>query len=180
MCSSDLGYCDAAVTGEARRVGTFRETRRDDLGTVDPAFWDRLSTTFFCNLSTFAPENVEPGDGRGVRLRIDATPRGGKECSAGSIATKDDPAAKYLYGRFEADLKPARGSGILTAFFLYRFDPCQEIDAEFLGRDPTKLLANVYYNPGEEGDLYNYGYRGTPVLVDLGFDASQDFHRYAI
>jgi hypothetical protein len=63
---------------------------------------------------------------------------------------------------------------------LYRFDPWQEIDAEFLGKDPTKMLINVYYNPGKPGDLYNYGFRGTPVLVDLGFDASEDYHRYAI
>ena len=25
-----------------------------------------------------------------------------------------------------------------------------------------------------------YGYRGTPVLIDLGFDASDAFHRYEI
>ena len=25
-----------------------------------------------------------------------------------------------------------------------------------------------------------YGYRGTPALIDLGFDASEDFHEYAI
>ena len=25
-----------------------------------------------------------------------------------------------------------------------------------------------------------YGYRGTPAVIDLGFDASEDFHEYAI
>ena len=25
-----------------------------------------------------------------------------------------------------------------------------------------------------------YGYRGTPVLIDLGFDASKEFHKYEI
>ena len=49
-----------------------------------------------------------------------------------------------------------------------------------MGRDTTKLLINVFYNPGDEGDLYNYGFRGTPVLIDLPFDAADDFHRYAI
>ncbi|WP_425069931.1 family 16 glycosylhydrolase [Reyranella sp.] len=39
---------------------------------------------------------------------------------------------------------------------------------------------NVYYNPGDDGAELNYGYRGTPVQIDLGFDASEDFHRYAI
>lgn len=51
---------------------------------------------------------------------------------------------------------------------------------EFLGRDTTKILLNVYYNPGEEGDLYNYGFRGTPVVIDLGFDAADALHEYAI
>ena len=51
---------------------------------------------------------------------------------------------------------------------------------ELLGKDTTKLLLNVYYNPGSEGAKFEYGYRGTPVLVDLGFDASKAFHRYRI
>ena len=51
---------------------------------------------------------------------------------------------------------------------------------ELLGKDTTKLLLNGYYNPGSEGAKFEYGYRGTPVLVDLGFDASRAFHRYRI
>lgn len=39
---------------------------------------------------------------------------------------------------------------------------------------------NVYYNPGGEGANLEYGYRGTPILIDLGFDASKDFHQYSI
>jgi cellulose synthase/poly-beta-1,6-N-acetylglucosamine synthase-like glycosyltransferase len=158
-----------------RRTGSFERTRTDTLTTVDPSYWDRLDTTFFCNESTFSPDNVVVGDG--VQLRVDAAPSGGKAYTSGSIATVSED---HLFGRYEVTLKPARGSGLLTAFFLYRFDPWQEIDAEFLGKDPTKMLINVYYNPGKPGDLYNYGFRGTPVLVDLGFDASEDYHRYAI
>ena len=64
--------------------------------------------------------------------------------------------------------------------FLHRDSPRQEIDIEFLGKDPTKLLVNVYYNPGGEDARFDYGYRGTPVLIDLGFDVTRDFHSYAI
>jgi hypothetical protein len=42
------------------------------------------------------------------------------------------------------------------------------------------MLVNVYYNPGEDGAKLEYGYRGTPVLIPLGFDAAKDFHRYEI
>lgn len=175
-------YCgpSARKGGATDRTGAFQLVRADDLATVDPAFWDRLDSTFFCNQAVFSPDNVVPLEGGGVSLKLGGQVTPERLYSAGSIATKPVPDAKFTYGRFEAVLKPARGSGLLTAFFLYRFDPWQEIDTEFLGKDTTKLLLNVYYNPGEEGDLYNYGHLGTPVIIDLGFDAADDFHRYAL
>lgn len=177
------GYCDPDPAVEAapgHRTGSFELVRNDTFTKVDPKVWDKLDTTFFCNLSTFSPDNVVVGAEGGLSLVLESRPMGDKAVASGSIATKDEPDAHFTYGRFEAVLKPPKTSGVLTAFFLYRFDPWQEIDLEFLGRDPTKVLLNVYYNPGEDGDLYNYGFRGTPVLVDLGFDASEAFHTYAI
>lgn len=173
------GYCGNGPSTPGRRTGSFSIARKDELSSIDPAYWDRLSTTFFCNEAVFSPPNVQITE-RGMELLLRAEPKEGKRYTAGSIATKDTPEARHLYGRFEVELKPVRASGVITAFFLYRFDPWQEIDMEFLGRDTTKVLINVFYNPGEEGDLYNYGYRGTPVLVDLGFDAADAVHRYAI
>ena len=179
-----VGYCDPAGSAKrsrwTKRSGSYEQQRHDELATVDPNFWDRMESTFPCNHSAFSPDNVLPMEGGGVKLHLEARESGGKDYSSGSIATKEADDAQHLYGRFETVMKPARGSGLITAFFLYRFDPWQEIDAEFLGQDTTRILLNVYYNPGEDGDLYNYGYRGTPVLVDLGFDAADDFHHYAI
>lgn len=77
-------------------------------------------------------------------------------------------------------MKPIKADGIISAFFLHRNDPWQEIDIEFLGNDTTKVLLNVYFNPGVEGTSLNYGVRGTPILIDLDFDASEDFHKYKI
>ena len=48
-----------------------------------------------------------------------------------------------------------------------------------LGKDPTKLLVNVLFNPCQ-GTKLEYGYRGTPTVLELGFDASDDFHAYEI
>ena len=39
---------------------------------------------------------------------------------------------------------------------------------------------NVYFNPGDDGDVMEYGYRGSPCAIDLGFDATEDFHHYSI
>jgi beta-glucanase (GH16 family) len=68
----------------------------------------------------------------------------------------------------------------VTGIFLHRNGPRQEIDIEFLGKDTSKMLINIFYNPGPEGTRLEYGYRGTPTLVDLGFDAARDFHTYGI
>ena len=51
---------------------------------------------------------------------------------------------------------------------------------EIVGRRPHQMLTNVFYNPGGEGASYDYGFRGTPHIVRLGFDASASTHHYAI
>ena len=177
------GYCQVESPARfTRRSGSFETLRAesfsgDSAGNVDVAYWDKLDSTFPCNEAIFSPENVVATSGGGIRLNLEQS-ENAKGASSGSIATKVDET--FTYGRFEVDLKVAKGSGLITGVFLYRFDPWQEIDFEILGKDTSKILINVYFNPGERGDLYNYGLRGTPVLVDLGFDASLDFHTYAI
>lgn len=164
----------------AHRTGSYQVLRHDTFTSLDPDYWDTMDSTFFCNEAHFKPGNVALKPGGGVALQLKEEAVADRRFTAGDLATKDVPDAWFQYGRFETVMKPAKGSGVLTAFFLYRFDPWQEIDIEFLGKDTSKILLNVYYNPGEEGDLYNYGFRGTPVLIDLGFDAADDFHEYAI
>lgn len=68
----------------------------------------------------------------------------------------------------------------MTGFFLHRDSPRQEIDIEITGNHPARLLVNVFYNPGAEGAKFDYGYRGTPTTMPLGFDASKASHRFAI
>ena len=53
-------------------------------------------------------------------------------------------------------------------------------DVEFVGLYPTRMLTNVYFNPGDNGAAFSYGYRGSPCWVELGFDASAKFHTYGI
>ncbi|MCC6622674.1 MAG: family 16 glycosylhydrolase [Deltaproteobacteria bacterium] len=178
------GYCETPAPPEgerwSRRRSRFEAPRVDRLTPLERARWERLGTTFECNLVRFAPDNVQPAEGGGVDLVLRAQDAGDRRYTSGAIATHDRPDGEHRFGRFEVELRAAKGSGLITAFFLHRRDPWQEIDVEILGRDPTKLLANVYYNPGVDGDLYNYGFSGTPALIELGFDASEGFHRYAI
>ena len=70
--------------------------------------------------------------------------------------------------------------GLVTGFFLHRDSPRQEIDVEITGNRPKQLLVNVFYNPGTDGAKFDYGYRGTPAAIQLGFDASKALHRFTI
>lgn len=176
-----LGHCE--ISGAPRfalRSGSAHVERDDDLRRVDDTFWVRGDATFPCNESHFRPANVVATGEEGVRFELRREAHADRRYTSGALATRDEKGARHRYGRFEVEMKPSDVSGVVSAFFLYRFDPWQEIDFEFVGNDTTKALLNVYYNPGKEGDLYNYGHFGTPVMVDLGFDAADGFHRYAI
>ena len=176
-------YCTntpSAAPTAGSRSGNFKALRTDAFKTIDSTYWDRMDTTFFCNQAVFSPNNIVQMPEGGVKLNIERQAAQDRAFTAADLTTKDTPEAKFKFGRFETVFKPTKEPGVISSFFLYRFDPWQEIDAEFLGNDTTKILLNVFYNPGQDGDLYNYGLRGTPVVIDLGFDASLEFHRYAI
>ena len=80
---------------------------------------------------------------------------------------------KYGYGRYETIMQPARGSGVVSAFFTYTGpwfgDPHDEIDIEFLGSDTTK----VHFNYFKDGKVIK------PATFDLPFDAADRPHLYA-
>ncbi|WP_425228649.1 family 16 glycosylhydrolase [Sphingomonas sp.] len=73
------------------------------------------------------------------------------------------------YGTFEARLRTAAGSGLNTAFFSYVNGVADELDFEFLGRNPQTVQLN-YWQHGHGG------HESTPAL---GFDASAAFNNYA-
>lgn len=134
-----------------------------------------LSETFPGNQAVFAKNGVAHEQG-GVRLSLDRAGANDRPYRSGAFAS----VAAFGYGRFEAEIKAARGSGLITGFFLHRASPRQEIDVEIFGADPTQMLVNVYFNPGDDGAALAFGYRGSPIRIPLGFDATLDFHRYAI
>lgn len=145
-----------------------------DLSAPSPAL-RTMTETFPGNLATFESAGVTFGPS-GATLTLQASAGAGRPFQSGALASVDT----FTYGRFEAELQAARGAGLVTGFFLHRESPRQEIDVELLGSDPTQMLVNVYFNPGDEGATIGYGYRGTPHLVNLGFDASEAVHTYAV
>lgn len=143
--------------------------------TVPTSSFAGLVETFPGNQASFSNEGLILGK-EGFELQIDNANKGEKPYLSGAFTS----VRSFGYGRFEADIKVARGSGLVTGFFLHRSAPRQEIDFEFPGNDLRVMIVNVYFNPGDEGTAMAYGYRGAPCLIDLGFDAGEEFHRYAI
>jgi endo-1,3-1,4-beta-glycanase ExoK len=79
------------------------------------------------------------------------------------------------FGLFEARMRTAAGPGLNTAFFTYIGPPTgnpehDEIDFEFLGKDPHTVQIN-HFTKAKPYDT---------KVIQLGFDASQGFHDYAI
>lgn len=145
-----------------------------DLSNPSPEF-RTLTETFPGNLAAFEPSGVDYGPD-GATLVLRRAPKSIRPFRSGALASLN----RFTYGRFQAEIRPARGDGLVTGFFLHRDLPRQEIDVEFLGSSPHRMLVNVFFNPGNDGDAMAYGYRGTPCLIDLGFDCSADFHVYAV
>lgn len=173
-----LNYIGSAekIDGFGSRTGSFSPEMTDNFNAVSPLRWELLNGSFPYNLVKFDPRNVEEKKGGGLSLILRDQKVENRDLTSGSLRS----VTRFQYGRFEIEIKPVKADGLISAFFLYRIDPWQEIDIEFLGNDTTKMLLNVYFNPGEEGTVQNFGTSGTPVIIDLGFDASTDFHHYAI
>ncbi|MGJ9422589.1 family 16 glycosylhydrolase [Aeromicrobium sp. CF3.5] len=142
---------------------------------LHPSVWRLRNDTFPSNLALFSSDNVVTGVD-GLDLTIRREPAIVRDFTAAAVASH----VSYRYGTFSAELRPAKGAGLITGLFLHRNGPRQEIDIEFLGRDTSTMLVNVFYNPGPEGSKLEYGYRGTPTEISLGFDAADEFHLYEI
>jgi GR25 family glycosyltransferase involved in LPS biosynthesis len=160
---------------EQREKGTFVKIT-DRLEHLDTRRWLLRSDTFTDNLALFRPSNVEFRPGNGAVFSIRKEFNGVRDYSAASLCSLD----QYLFGRFEAIIQASNSPGVVTGIFLHRNSPRQEIDIEIAGNRPDRLLLNVFYNPGDEGANFDYGYRGSPTYIKLGFDASKASHRYVI
>jgi hypothetical protein len=148
----------------------------DGFERLDTRRWILRSDTFTDNLALFRSSNVEIKSGIGAVLFVKSEPLGVRDFSAASICSRD----QYLYGKFDATIQASNAPGVVTGFFLHRNSPRQEIDIEIAGNRPNRLMVNVFYNPGGEGAKFDYGYRGAPTYIYLGFDASKAVHRFTI
>lgn len=114
-----------------------------------------------------------------AKLTISDNPSGSEETFTEYYGGEMRTYQYFGYGDYEVSMKPAKKAGTASTFFTCtgnydtnpntgKPNPWDEIDIEFLGQDTTKVQFNYYVN-GKGGHEYMY---------DLGFDASEDFHKY--
>lgn len=115
---------------------------------------------------TWRGKNAAFADGV-LKLSIDTDGAEGKYSGA-EYRTKEH----YGYGLYEVSMKPIKNVGVVSSFFTYtgpsENNPWDEIDIEFLGKDTTKVQFNYFTN----------GKGNHEKIIDLGFDASEEFHTY--
>jgi len=68
----------------------------------------------------------------GGRLVVSKAATGNRPYLSGAFAS----VRSFDHGRFEAEVRAASGSGLVTGFFLHRDAPRQEIDVELRATTP--------------------------------------------
>lgn len=99
-------------------------------------------------------------------------------CSGEVYASGEYRTAELVgHGRIEVEMIAAKGAGIVSSVFFYTGESDgnahEEIDIEILGSDTSRMQVNYWTE--ESGIEQEH-----PTFLDLGFDASLDYHLYAI
>ncbi len=167
----------ACTKGPPSKSASWTLLHHEDFAKLDTTFWARASHTFGGNAARFRPANVYVAGGL-LHLLLKKEPSLDRQYTGGELRTR----RTFRTGRFVVRMKAAKGSGVVSSFFLFRYNPWQEIDIEFLGKNTRQIHLNTYFNPGPEGAPNNLGDAAhkKPVVLDLPFDAAAAFHEYAI
>ena len=156
---------------------------QDDFDTFDATRWQLMTHSWDTNLAQFSAQNVRIENGIAA-LDLSAEPSDTLKPFRGvemrSIET-------LTYGKVEARARLAKGSGVVSSLVLiytpWPADDWNELDIEYLGRYADRIQFNsmVYLGqPTQPPVTQSVTPTQYPQLAALGFDASADFHVYAM
>lgn len=146
---------------------TLQSSFTDTLSTEDQNTWHKSNWSnggYFVN--TWGDLNVSfPGSEMVLTLEPESSGTTPELAISGEYSTN----LKCSYGFYRARLKASSVPGTITGFFTYTGGDTNhdEIDIEIKGDTPDKLQLNYWTNGVEH-----------PIVFDLHFDASLEFHDY--
>jgi beta-glucanase (GH16 family) len=162
---------------------------RDDFEQLDAARWELMTHSWDTNLALFSSESVSVSDGL-MTLRLLDAPSGTVDDTGATksfLGAEVRSKATIEYGRVRARAKfsdrSAVVSALVTIYTPWPADNWNELDIEHLGFEPDHVQFNTMVYTGEPVTLpatTSVTPTQFPELVDLGFDASADFHEYEI
>jgi|GEM_PF-2243907 len=152
----------------------------DDFNSIDPLVWTFGDYTWPDAASYQKPSQVTVKHSILTILASCAPePVQERKVLTGALISK----RLFRCGRFSAKIKNQLVPGLDNCFFL--MSPWQakewhhqEVDIEFLGKNPSQVQVNVHKYMDGEGTPQNGGM--LPKLIDLGFNSNLNFHVYAI
>lgn len=154
----------------ASNKNRFQTVIYDDFDAFDETTWQKAdwntSDPFY---SAWCPDQIAFDSGM-LTITLEQKACHGKTHAGGNMATY----STYTYGRYTVRMKAGDANGTISSFFTYtgpyETTPTEhdEIDFEIFGKDPTQMQVNYWRNDHEH-----------PQVIDLGFDASADFHVYS-
>jgi endo-1,3-1,4-beta-glycanase ExoK len=162
--------------------GKFTLAWEDNFDSFDSKRWTLQTHTWNGNLAQFSVDNTKFQDGIASILLTRAENDTAKPYRGVEMRSK----STITYGKVETRARFAKGSGVVSAVVLiytpWPADDWNELDMEYLsGRSAMQYNTMVYDGPPVEKPVTT---SVTPTqaakMVDLGFDASADFHQYTM
>lgn len=192
VAPSSTALASAAVSSSAATSSEsperFSLVFRDDFNHFDSNRWQLMTHSWGGNLALFSADTVSVSDGM-MRIKLlDAQPgtsSGGE--SKPYLGAEVRSIDTISYGRVSARAKLAKGSAVVSALVTiytpWPADSWNEFDIESLGKNTHEIQFNsmVYTGPKLTPPITaSVTPTQYPLMQELGFDSSADFHVYTI
>ncbi len=154
----------------------------DDFNTLDLSAWQLQTFTYSGNEALFSTQNAAVNNGV-LTISLTPAPAGAAEPYLG---VEMRSAKTLTYGKVSARMRFAQGSGVVSGLVLFYtpFPNCDwnEIDVEHLGDSSmtSQLNAMVFTGTPQPNCTASVTPTQDPLVVNLGFNAENDFHLYDI
>jgi beta-glucanase (GH16 family) len=180
--NNDAGAKPATDTQTPTGAGKFALAWEDNFDSFDASRWSLMTHSWDGNLAQFSVDNTRFQDGIASLLLTRADGDTKKPFRGIEMRSK----STITYGKVETRARFAKGGGVISAAVLiytpWPADDWNELDMEYLA-GPGKMQFNtmVYTGaPVAKPATVSVSPTQFPKVVDLGFDATADFHVYTM